>query len=96
MFSHGLTNREFIMQALSGAGKGASYKKTKIPIDLADDVDDQDNDDGYGVCLDEGTLLSAVPDPYDCCVFPGPDPPILDTCPNGEPAIYDRISIVIS
>jgi energy-coupling factor transporter ATP-binding protein EcfA2 len=36
-----------------------------------------ESDKGYGVMLDEMAELGAQIDPFDCCEFDGPDPPIL-------------------
>lgn len=82
-------NTEFVVRAL----RGAPDSSKKVAIDLADDGGTDIDDDGYGVCLDERGMLSNVPDPYDCCEFSGPDPEILDYCPNGQPSIYKRIEI---
>lgn len=82
-------DKEFFMRAL----RGAPDSSKKMTIDLADDGGNEIDGDGYGVNLDERGLLSGVPDPYDCCKFDGPDPEILDHCPDGQPAIYKRITI---
>lgn len=83
-----MSNRDFVLRALGGYN---TSKKNEIP--LADDGDQDMEDGGYGVHLDEHRLLSNVPDPYDCCPFLGPDPPILSHCERGKPKIYKRITI---
>ena len=89
MHSSSMSNRDFVLRAL-GNGLGTS-KKHEIP--LADDGDEDMEDGGYGVCLDEHSVLSNVPDPYDCCPFFGPDPANLPSCQNGKPKVYKRITI---
>lgn len=86
-FHDGMSNREFILRALSGGSTGG-----KQEIDLEDDGD-EDEDGGYGVCLDERGDLGKVPDPYDVCKFTGPDPEILQACPREGPAVYKNITI---
>lgn len=87
-FQAGVSNRDFILRALSGGNIG-----NKQEIELEDDEQDDNDDKGYGVCLDERASLASVPDPYDVCKFEGPDPEILPFCPNGRPVVYKRITI---
>lgn len=85
MFQPGVSNRDFILRALSAPG---SASKSAI-----DAEEEEREEEGYGVCLDERGMLSEVPDPYDACPFLGPDPPILPACQKGKPTIYKRITI---
>lgn len=43
------------------------------------------HDKGYGVFLDEMTELGDQIDPFDCCEYDGPDPPILHFTPEPKP-----------
>lgn len=88
-FQNGISNRDFILRAMSGAG-GLSSEKHAIETE---EDDGEEDDKGYGVCLDERGMLASVPDPYDVCKFTGPDPEILDCCQNGKPTIYKNITI---
>ena len=85
-----MSDRAFILRALGGGTFGSSDKEV---IDTADDGDDDMEDGGYGVHLDESGMLSSVPDPYVCCPFNGPEPEILPSCQNGKPTIYKTITI---
>lgn len=86
-----MADREFIIRALGGGGGGLGSQKEAI--ETADDGDADMEDGGYGVHLDERGMLAAVPDPYDCCEFEGPEPEILPCCQNGKPTVYKRITI---
>jgi hypothetical protein len=88
MFQAGVSNRDFIIRALSTGNFG----KNKSSIDTEEDGGEAE-DDGYGVCLDERGMLSQVPDPYDVCPFNGPDPEILPCCQNAKPTVYKTITI---
>ena len=87
-FQAGVSNRDFILRALSGGNLGG-----KREIDIEDDEQDENDDKGYGVYLDERASLASVPDPYDVCEFTGPDPEILPFCPKGQPVVYKRITV---
>ena len=83
-----MVDREFVFRALYGDGN-----KRNEEIEFADDGDEDMEDGGYGVHLDEHAMLSSVPDPYDCAPFSGCDPGILPSCPNFTPKVYKRITI---
>jgi hypothetical protein len=83
-----MVDRDFVLRALSGGVMG--NKKEEIDFE---DEDDEEEGGGYGVHLDERAALASVPDPYDVCEFPGPEPEILPFCPKKGPQVYKRITV---
>lgn len=83
-----MVDRDFVLRALSGGAMG--NKKQDIEFE---DEDDEEEGGGYGVHLDERAALASVPDPYDVCKFPGPEPEILPFCPKKGPQVYKRITV---
>lgn len=83
-----MVDRDFVLRALSGGSMG--NKKQDIEFE---DEDDEEEGGGYGVHLDERAALASVPDPYDVCKFPGPEPEILPFCPKKGPQVYKRITV---